>query len=206
MRISPEELEVLQSQHILMYTAKIGCFMWILCILSLLSYGKSLSSKTGTDRKLRSFELCLSSSITACFNNSSSVFTLLVSLKTIVDEELTEKWSTENFCLLFFCSWTLSFIKSLLSLSGKMLHNYLIFAHFYLIFVHFRNNSLLVAFMLFSLPSTTVLAIYQCIPLCRSELLEASVNRCCLSLQSSYGITHDLDDRVQIHCWAVPGY
>lgn len=133
MRISPEELEVLQSQHILMYTAKIGCFMWILCILSLLSYGKSLSSKTGTDRKLRSFELCLSSSITACFNNSSSVFTLLVSLKPIVDEELTDKWSTEDFCLLFFCSWALSFIKSLLSLSGIMLHNwYLLTSTWYL--------------------------------------------------------------------------
>lgn len=80
-----------------------------------------------------------------------------------------------------------------------MLHNYLIFAHFYQA-VHIRNDSLLVAFMLFYLPSITVLATSKYIPLCRSELLEASVNRCHLSLQSSYGITHDLDDRVQIHC------
>lgn len=75
-----------------------------------------------------------------------------------------------------------------------MLYNYLIFAHFYQAVLHFRNDSLLVAFMLFYLPSITVLATSQYIPLCRSELLEASVNRCHLSLQSSYSITHDIDE------------
>lgn len=59
-------------------------------------------------------------------------------------------------------------------------------------------------FFFFTLATITVLATYQYIPLCRSELLEASVNRCHLSLQSSYGITHDIDYRAEIHYWVVP--